>query len=743
MRTVMRTPLILALLLPLIVDSYAEPEVDTLGWPRLFEKEDFSFTAYQPQIDSWKDYKRLEFRLALEFTPTGSDASTFSALTIKASTKTDFSARTVTIRNMKIAEVSFPNAGKANEKKYRAAIKERIHGKDWVVSLDRMLAGMKQAEGSQREVKVSTEAPPIYYSDRDAVLVQFMGQPATEPIAGTKLRFVVNSNWTMIGMEGELGAYLLLDDGWIWAENPAKGPWKAIDKLPDEFQLLPNDENWEDVRKHVPGTKIVNVPHVFVSLRPAELIETGGEPELEKIEGTGVSWVKNTDSDLFFFDADKHWYYLAAGRWFKASALTERWSFVDTPPADFAKIPSEHPRGEVLVSVPGTDAAEEAVVQASIPRKASVKREGTTIEVTYDGDPEFEEIEGTGGVAYALNTPNDVLRYESRFYCVSDGVWFEAGAVTGPWVLCEKVPAAIYTIPADHCMHYVVYVHVYDSDEDEVVYGYTDGYYGSYIWRGRCWFGYGAWWGFRRGLAWKRWYHWRHRPTHYAWGCASRYSMVRSGWVRGATLYGPYGGVGRAPAYRPKQKTYARGVAAYGPRDGRIAHEAFSPATIGYAGRSVKSRKATSVYGAWGANRVQARDDAWARKTGQEARARAAKTTGARVAPGKKNNVYVGKDGGVYKHTTQGWSRRTDSGGWRAVTDPRPKPKQPTARPANRPSQQQVNRSLQRSQGSRNRGYTRSRAYHQSRPRTSYRSSASRSRARSGGGRRGGGGRRR
>ena len=52
------------------------------------------------------------------------------------------------------------------------------------------------------------------------------------------------------------------------------------------------------------------------------------------------------------------------------------------------------------------------------------------------------------------------------------GAAFVADAATGPWALCESVPAAIYTIPADHCMHNVVYVQVYDSDEDEVVYGY-------------------------------------------------------------------------------------------------------------------------------------------------------------------------------------------------------------------------------------------------------------------------------
>ncbi|MHC4956603.1 MAG: hypothetical protein ACYTGZ_22420, partial [Planctomycetota bacterium] len=632
------------LLVCLIATPVFAQEGDALGWPRLYEKPKFTWIAYQPQIESWKDYKQLEFQLALEFTPKGSEESTFSALTVKARTMTDFTQRTVEFQSMRIADLTFPSVDKTRAAEYRKAVKERLDQKGIVVSLDRLLAASEQADKVQGDVRVKTEAPPIYYTDKDAVLVQFTGEPTTEPIAGTKLRFAVNTNWTVIGVEGEVGEYLLLEDGWIHAENPAKGPWKAVDKLPAEFDMLPNDENWGEVRKLVPGKPVEKVPTVFVSLRPAELIETGGAPELEAIEGTGLSWVTNTDSDLFFHTSEKRWYFLVAGRWFRAPELTGRWEYVDKPPADFAKIPDIHERGDVLASVPGTDAAEEAVVQASIPRKANVKRQGTTVEVVYDGEPQWEDIEGAEGVAFAINTPNDVFRVEGRYYCVYNGVWFVASKPEGPWVPADKIPAAIYTIPGDHEKHNVVYVYIYESDEDEIVYGYTAGYYGCYVWRRRCYFGLGAWWGFRRGLRWHRWYHWRYRPTHYGYGCAARYSFHRGAWVRGGNkLYGPYGGVGRGANYLPKAKRYARGASAYGPRGQRYARQAYNPTTARYGARPKQNRKASSVYGAWGGNRVKARDDSWARSTGQKANAQATARTA--KAAGRKNNVFVGRDG--------------------------------------------------------------------------------------------------
>ena len=68
-------------------------------------------------------------------------------------------------------------------------------------------------------------------------------------------------------------------------------------------------------------------------------------------------------------------YYLVAGRWFSAPGFTGPWTFA-TPslPADFKKIPLEHPRSRVLASVPGTDRAAEAVLLAQMPQTARVNK---------------------------------------------------------------------------------------------------------------------------------------------------------------------------------------------------------------------------------------------------------------------------------------------------------------------------------------------------------------------------------
>ena len=54
---------------------------------------------------------------------------------------------------------------------------------------------------------------------------------------------------------------------------------------------------------------------------------------------------------------------------------------------------------------------------------------------------------GTGKYTEATDL-ND--SQQQSFYCVRDGVWFVSASPNGPWVLCDKVPSAIYTIPADH-----------------------------------------------------------------------------------------------------------------------------------------------------------------------------------------------------------------------------------------------------------------------------------------------------
>ena len=41
------------------------------GWPRQKTSEQGTLIYYQPQVDEWKDFKELDFRMAFSFTPKG------------------------------------------------------------------------------------------------------------------------------------------------------------------------------------------------------------------------------------------------------------------------------------------------------------------------------------------------------------------------------------------------------------------------------------------------------------------------------------------------------------------------------------------------------------------------------------------------------------------------------------------------------------------------------------------------
>ena len=73
-------------------------------------------------------------------------------------------------------------------------------------------------------------------------------------------------------------------------------------------------------------------------------------------------------------------------------------------------------KGWCLASVPGTRQAELAVLANSVPTTATVNRREATLEVTYDGEPQFKPIDGTS-LSYALNAPLPVIRSWRQLLC--------------------------------------------------------------------------------------------------------------------------------------------------------------------------------------------------------------------------------------------------------------------------------------------------------------------------------------
>ncbi len=693
-----------------VAQTFASPA----GWPREIQGLDGArVTLYQPQIESWDYYVTLRFRMAAEFVLPGHDRPIPAALRMEASTTTDLQQRTVTAFDVKLIDIAFPNADEATAKRLTEAVRAHVFPQSQSLSLDDVLAYFEPAAQKPRPEPPPTpvanltrpaelpgQTPVVLVSQTPAILVLFDGEPLFVEIEKTGLEFAVNTNWDVFRDPTSSAHYLLHGDAWLEAPTTT-GPWAPVGKLPKAFYEIPESESFEGVREHVPGRKISKseTPRVFVSYRPAELILLDGEPVEEEVPGTELVWVSNTESDLFRSTASGDYYYLISGRWFRAASLDSPWSPASRElPESFAAIPTDHPAAGVRVSVPGTPEAEEAVMLATIPQNAEVRRDEVTVVVRYDGDPDFRPIEGTT-VFYAANTAFDVFRVGSLYYVCFQGVWFVATSPQGPWAVCDNVAAAIYEIPPTSPKYHVTYVYVYDSTPDVVVVGYTSGYTGVYISRGCVVYGTG--WYYPPYVYSPPYGYPVYRAYPHSYGVAAYYNPYSGGFARGAAVYGPYGGAGWGAAYNPATGTYARGVSAWGPYEAGYAGQAYNPRTDTYGATYQRS----NPYASWGET-VVSRGDEWVHtgyysdsrgtvagaETSQGGRAAAVQTdrgavAGVETAEGGRaravqtdqstayaardadNNLYAGRDGNVYQYNDDGWSTYND-GAWQSVEPP-------------------------------------------------------------------------
>jgi hypothetical protein len=212
----------------------------------------------------------------------------------------------------------------------------------------------------------------------------------------------------------------------------------------------------------------------------------------------------------------------------------------------------------VLASVPGTEEARAAVIEAAIPRRASISKDaGAELEVYYAGDPQWVDIEGTE-LKRAVNTPYQIIAFNGYYYLCHNAVWYFAIAADGPWSVATNIPVEIYGIPATDPAHNVTYVYVEDDDDDEYAhYHYTSGYTGTFalsmaiVW-GTGWY-YDPWyyyspWGY------PAYWHYPHSYGYGAW-----YNPATGRYGERAVGYGPYGGIASTAVYNPRTGGYLRG----------------------------------------------------------------------------------------------------------------------------------------------------------------------------------------
>jgi hypothetical protein len=439
--------------------AVAQP--DPITFPRTLTGDAGTVVIHTPQIDSWKDFASIEGRLAIAVTPAGEDEPVLGVAEFTADTDPNLELRVVAVENTEITVTSFPVSDAGQRERLDAIVRSTVQHRTQYVPLDVILTYIAPNASVPEEQGLSFEPPPVFYSTTPAVLVMTEGEPLLAPLPDTKLQYVVNTNWDLFRYKDKEW-YLRNDDRWL-KNKELSGEWRYDSRLPGDFKKLPDDGNWAEVKAANPPAKGDSAePTVFVSNRPAELIVVDGQPDYRTAGNASLQYIKNTESDVFHYQAK--FYYLVSGRWFRADQLRGPWVHVQELPEVFASIDPQGVKGHVLAAVSGTDEARLAVLEASIPRKASVSRDaGDKVNVFFQGEPVFEEISGTS-VQRAVNSSNDIFKVGDEYYLCDNAVWYVTMSTDGPWVVADSIPAAIYSIPPSSPSYHVTHVHVYESD---------------------------------------------------------------------------------------------------------------------------------------------------------------------------------------------------------------------------------------------------------------------------------------
>src|SRR5947207_1878530 len=657
------------------------------GWPRAKTSNGNRLIVYQPQVDNWKSFKELSWRMAVSLTPKGGKEAV-GVVEMKGNTEVDNVNKVVVITNPEITSTYFPSLDQATKEKTEQLFKSFVPP-TVSISLHRLIASVP-VQQAPPGVQLNNDPPKIFVGYRPSILLSVDGEPVLSEVPNTNLKFVLNTQWPLF-FDGNSTYYLAVGQQWLTASS-LDAQWSPAKKLPPDMSKVAQDKQWIALKKVIPPpAKSGGVtPAVSYSYKPAEVILFDGQTVYAQIPDTQLTYATNTDSVVFVFTPTQQFYYLTAGRWFRASDLQAPCTYA-TPdlPADFATIPLSSPASAILASVPGTEEAKDAVLLAQVPTTMTIKpaEAQAKVKVDYSGEPKFEPIKGTS-IAYATNTRDKVIQLEGIYYLCLQGVWFMAPAPNGPWTTCMSVPQEIYTIPPSSPVYNVTYVTQSANSDGTVQSSYTAGYLGAFVLGAAT----GAIIANGSGYYYPPYlYH----PA-YEYGGYYPYAATYGGAYYGAapykpatgpygwsqTAYGPYGSATRGAAYNPYTGTAARGATVSTPYGSRSAAQAYNP----YTGTYAQTRQGSSPNAQWGSSYVSrgnqsatmghystANGTVAGAEGSQGVKAVGASTAWGNAAAAKSDsrNVHAGHDGNVYKNTGNGW-QKYDNGSWNSVNKPQP-----------------------------------------------------------------------
>lgn len=547
------------------------------AWPRTLTVTGGDVTVYPLQVEEMTG-DLVKFRAALAYRTSDVSDPVFGAGWFVSKVEIDRANDVVHPVNLVVSDTRFPPGTDDVKQDLTAVFAQQSHSWNLDFPLTDLMSALEMAEQEAESVNsLNTTPPAIIYKDHPALLVNFDGEPVLRTIENSEYQAVVNTSYPLI-YDGNAYHLAAADEVWYRADQ-AIGPYRFESNPPaDIVAMVGASGELETEPSAGENVNSANAPEIVVATTPTELIVTEGPAAFVPLVDD-LLVLNNTSDDVFMHISSQQYYVVLAGRWYHSGSLNGPWTYSasDALPEAFAAIPDGSDQAGSRVYVAGTEEARDAVLDAQIPQTAAVERGTVDLDVTYDGDPQFVQVEGAEDLAYANNSGSTVLQADRQYYLVEDGVWYESSLPNGPWEVSVQRPAQVASISPRSPVYNVKYVYIYDSTPDVVYVGYTPGYTGSYVYQSTIVYGtgfyYRPWvspyyyyprystWGFNVNYnSWSGW------SFGLSWGWGPFYAGYYSGgyWHRGRPWYNPRYNCWGPRGYRPRPAPYARG--------GRYAH---------------------------------------------------------------------------------------------------------------------------------------------------------------------------
>ena len=692
---------------------------------------------YQPQPQEVEGNKCTGV-CAFSILPSGKKDPLFGALFFDAKMEIDRDSRRYQVSSIQIPNIKFSGLQQdVNLDKIKAAVIREVPTWKLQGSLDELIATVQEiSDKGNRNSELKHDPPKIIFTTKPSMLIMIDGEPKMKDIESSDLSYVANTPYMIFHDKSTRKFYLY--GGEIWYEAvKITGDWTTTKIVPkDILKLMEQNKQRTGQAGTIKVTDKDVPPFIIVAMEPTELIQTNGEPNYIPVNGsTDLLYAKNSEDNLFKEISTNNYYILKSGRWFASQRTSGPWKFVPSTeiPADFNMIEQGAEKDIVRASVPGTDEARDALLDAQLPQTATIDRRtaGEELKVEYDGAPRFNQIQGTS-LLLAENANKTVMKSGSLYYCVENGVWFESASYNGPWVVSTSRPADVDNIPASSSAYNTKFVQIYDYTPDVVYVGYTPGYMGCYIYGptvvyGTGWYYrpyYGSWyypyhstWGFNMNYnPWTGWgigFSYSTGPYHFGFGTGG-FSIGMS-WGFGAGMFYPAYGYGggwfgppmyRPPCFAPSYPWYGYNRPGYNynrpnrpninsPGGGNINWGGGNQINVGGdVNINVNNPGGNNLYnrGPKGGNKGVTsgiRDVDLSKvnlsKTGKQQPA--ATRSGTAGRPTLPNNVFADKDGNIFKKDDKGQWQQNNGRGWSVPSNipsesrPVQRPDQPISRP--------------------------------------------------------------